>query len=189
MKPFLTAFALLAAAMLVLLWVAMQLFTAKVLAPPTLVTGISFNVVYSQHWAPTAVGAVAAFHLALFALLNAYLFIRAGRSKVLTPIRAALPSCGYTVLMIVLSLRYWLTPIAHHTKDGALGGFRSGLQIQGPTHVWIYGLLNLIAFAAAFVAICWLARKRSGARSWLTFNAALYASLFFILFPWLGGLP
>ena len=189
MKPFLTTFALLAVGMLVFLWVAMQLAAAKVLVPPTLVTGISYNLVYSQGWTPAAVGTVAAFHLILFTLLNAYLFVRAGRAKALTPIRAALPSCGYWVLLMALSLRYWLTPIAHHSKDGALGGFRSGLQIQGPTHVWIYGLLNLIAFAAAFVAICWLAKKRADARSWLTFNTVLYVSLFFILFPWLGGLP
>lgn len=189
MRPFLKTFALLAATMLVLLWVAMQLFTAKVLAPPTLVTGISFNVVYSQHGAPTAVGKVAAFHLVLFVLFNAYLFVRAGRAKVLTPLRAALPSCGYAVLLVALSLRYWLAPIAHHARDGALGGFRSGLQIQGTAHVWTYGVLNVIAFVVAFVAICWLAKKRAGTRSWLVFNSALYVSLFFVLFPWLGGMP
>jgi hypothetical protein len=189
MKPFLNTFVLLVAAMLLLLWVAMQLAAAKVLVPPTLVTGISYSVVYSQGWTPAAVGIPAAFHLVLFVLLNVYLLVRVGRAKVLTPFRAALPSCGYTVLLMALSLRYWLTPIAHHARDGALGGFRSGLQIQGVTHVWLYGFLNLIAFAAAFVAICWLAEKRAGTRSWLTFNAALYASLFFILFPWLGGMP
>jgi hypothetical protein len=56
-------------------------------------------------------------------------------------------------------------------------------------HVWSYGILNVFGFAAATVALYIMTRREAEAGSWLVYNWALYVSLFWVLFPWLGGYP
>ena len=187
MKPFLNRFAVLAVALLLLQWIAVGLFFGKVLFPPTLVTGICANLVYGL--GIVAAVLVVAFHLMAFVLANVYLFVRSARPRVLSPLRAGFPSLLIVILLAALSLRYWLGPIAHHPADGPLGGIQAGLQLQGPAYVWCYGALNIAGFVVAVIALCLMMKKRAGPGSWLVFNWALYVSLFYLLFPWLGGLP
>ena len=79
--------------------------------------------------------------------------------------------------------------MAHSPTDGSLGGVSAALQIQGALYVWSYGMLNVLTFAVAAIALHAMVRKGADAGSWLVYNWALYVSLFWVLFPWLGGYP
>ena len=185
-KAYLSRFAVFAAALLVVHWVAVILFFSRMLFPPPLVIGIDANLVYVH---PLAVLVISAVHVLLFALMNAYLFLRVARGNVLSPRRAGLPSLAFTLVLALISLRYWLWPISQHPMDGPLGGVQSGLQIQGPTYIWCYGVLNLAGFALAAFVLYRLMKRSGSPSAWLVYNWALYVSLFVLVLPWLGGYP
>ncbi|UCD27925.1 MAG: hypothetical protein JSV03_12585 [Planctomycetota bacterium] len=188
-KRFLGVFVCLAVILAVIHIAVVQMFLAKILLPPTLMTGIGAYIVYGSDSSVPILLTVTAIHLFIFLLMNIYLFVRAGRDKVLSPLRIVLPSLVYTVLLAALSIRYWFWPIAHSNTDGTLGGIRAGMNIQGAAHVWIYGLANLVGFVSAGLALYLMMKKIRAPGTWLIYNWALYASLFVLLFPWLGGYP
>lgn len=182
MKAFVLKFVAFCGALLVLYALVVSLCFAHVLFPPTLAIGIAVNVDPSGMLAAVP-------YLLLFVLTNIYLLVRVSRRKALLPFRAGLPSLCLTLLVAVLSVRYWFWPIAHHPTDGPLGGVEAGLQIQGSPYVWSYGIINLAGFTFAVIILYHAMRKRPTPGFWLAYNWAIYASLFLFLFPWLGGLP
>jgi hypothetical protein len=186
MRAPLIRFAQIAAAIITLQIIAMGLFFAKALFPPTLLTGIAANLVYGG--GPIGFLVIILFHLFLLAIVNIGLLGFSAPSKPRS-LLAGIPSLLWTSVLFGLSLRYWARPIAHSRKDGALGGIQAGLQLQGPVYVYCYLALNLVVLAGTVVALAMLLKKRAPAGDWLVYNAALQGLLCFVLFPWLGGLP
>ena len=189
MRRFITQFAVVAAALLVIHWVRVGLLLARVFFPPPLVVGIAYSLVYVASSPILPVIVISGLHLCVFALVNAYLFVRVARARARPPWLAGLPSLAFTVVLAFLSLRYWLGPIAHHPTDGALGGIHAGTQVQGATYVWWLGLVNVLGFALAGLVLSKGMRQSRSPTAWLIYNGVLYASLFLFLFPWLGGYP
>mgnify|MGYP001102380402 CR=1 FL=1 len=186
MKRWLVTWAVLALVLVAVQWVALGLFFWGLYFPPSLVTGISANMIYTD---AASVVAITAVNLLVFASLNAYLLVRVVNNKPLTSWRSAMPSVLLTVLLVALSIRYWVSPVTSNELDGPLGGIHAGMQIQGATYVLLWGLVNAVAFVAAGVVLHRLLRGKSSPRSWLVYNWGVQVSLFVLLFPWLGGLP
>ena len=134
-KRFLVQFVLLAIVLAIIHWAMIKLLFDKIIFPPTLITGISANLIYIGNSPSWSVLVIILFHLLLFMILNVYLLIRVARGKVPSPIRAGIFSLVFTVLLAALSIRYWFWPIAHTASDGTLGGIRAGMQIQGAAYV------------------------------------------------------
>ena len=187
MKRWLTTWVALALVLVAVQWAALGLFFCGLYFPPSLVTGISANMVYADSASAVVITAV---NLLVFASFNAYLLIRvASKKKPLTGWRSAVPSFILTALLVALSIRYWVSPVTSNELDGPLGGIHAGMRIQGPTYVWLWGLVNAGGVVVAGVVLHRLLRGESSPRSWLVYNWAVQASLFVLLFPWLGGLP
>jgi len=186
MKRWLVTWVVLALVLVAVQWAALGLFFGGLYFPPSLVTGISANMVYADSASAVAITAV---NLLVFASFNAYLLIRVAGKKPLVGWRSALPSVLLTVLLVALSIRYWVSPVTSNELDGPLGGIHAGMQIQGATYVLLWGLVNAVAFVAAGVVLHRLLRGKSSPRSWLVYNWGVQVSLFVLLFPWLGGLP
>lgn len=122
----------------------------------------------------------AACHAGLFLLLNRYVLRRAARHVALPPAQAFLPSRVAVILILVLSVLYWL-----------LAG-RSGLRLQGPAYLLLYGILNIVTLFGLIVTEKLIVKRLSYCQTKqsnvavLCYNFAVHAAMLFILFPYMG---